>query len=509
MNIELERSLLEDLQSIESAIAARIQRNPELVEGETEVVFNNTYRKRNHKQVLLQQHEIRRLLGQYKRQNHTVEDTLWNAESQIKSEKELQAFADPVFELKKFDELYQGIKVKSNGDQVVKNTSDYYAMKTSGLNNILSAFASDLNLESMFSPQEYYGRYLELNELHELWLNLNVQKLNYIKYLEIFHLFERQDIPDSKSDEFLSYLKKLNGYLVGFVKRCMPLYNIDAFISKVEREFKENLDNATEEKITDPLYCKVCDKTFAKQTVFDGHISGKKHQKNLKSLELNSSSSNNTKTKSQPIELLKFQINQIVLKILNSRRQSTKLNSERKTALTEKERQIEIDNYFKEEQASDHDLSSSSDDDDQDDENSKRKKLQQSEEFQVSNPMNLPLGADGLPIPFWLWKLNGLGIEYNCEICGNFIYKGRKAFESHFGEKKHLHGLKCLGIEPSHNNTFKDITRIDEALTLWSTVKKRQKSQDIEKEDAVEVEDEEGNVLSEKVYNELKKQGLV
>ena len=50
----------------------------------------------------------------------------------------------------------------------------------------------------------------------------------------------------------------------------------------------------------------------------------------------------------------------------------------------------------------------------------------------VYNPKNLPLGWDGKPIPYWLYKLHGLGIEYKCEICGNYSYWGRRAFEMHF-----------------------------------------------------------------------------
>jgi len=29
----------------------------------------------------------------------------------------------------------------------------------------------------------------------------------------------------------------------------------------------------------------------------------------------------------------------------------------------------------------------------------------------VYNPLNIPLGWDGKPIPYWLYKLHGLGIE--------------------------------------------------------------------------------------------------
>ena len=54
------------------------------------------------------------------------------------------------------------------------------------------------------------------------------------------------------------------------------------------------------------------------------------------------------------------------------------------------------------------------------------------EEKEVKNPKNLPMGWDGKPIPFWLYKLHGLGLEFKCEICGGASYWGRRAYEKHF-----------------------------------------------------------------------------
>lgn len=48
------------------------------------------------------------------------------------------------------------------------------------------------------------------------------------------------------------------------------------------------------------------------------------------------------------------------------------------------------------------------------------------EEGPIYNPLNLPLGWDGKPIPYWLYKLHGLGVEFKCQICGDFSYKGRR-----------------------------------------------------------------------------------
>lgn len=42
------------------------------------------------------------------------------------------------------------------------------------------------------------------------------------------------------------------------------------------------------------------------------------------------------------------------------------------------------------------------------------------EEEYVYNPLKLPLGWDGKPIPYWLYKLHGLNQEFKCEICGNY-----------------------------------------------------------------------------------------
>lgn len=54
-----------------------------------------------------------------------------------------------------------------------------------------------------------------------------------------------------------------------------------------------------------------------------------------------------------------------------------------------------------------------------------QKKYDTSEE-KYSNPLKLPIGWDGNPIPFWLYKLHGLNEVFKCEVCGNARYYGRK-----------------------------------------------------------------------------------
>jgi hypothetical protein len=56
------------------------------------------------------------------------------------------------------------------------------------------------------------------------------------------------------------------------------------------------------------------------------------------------------------------------------------------------------------------------------------------------------MGWDGKPIPYWLYKLHGLNLEFTCEICGNYSYWGRRAYERHFKEFRHQHGMRCLNV---------------------------------------------------------------
>ena len=43
---------------------------------------------------------------------------------------------------------------------------------------------------------------------------------------------------------------------------------------------------------------------------------------------------------------------------------------------------------------------------------------EEEDEEEIYNPLKLPLGWDGKPIPYWLYKLHGLNLEFTCEICG-------------------------------------------------------------------------------------------
>jgi splicing factor 3A subunit 3 len=123
------------------------------------------------------------------------------------------------------------------------------------------------------------------------------------------------------------------------------------------------------------------------------------------------------------------------------------------------------------------------------------------------NPKGLPLGWDGKPIPFWLYRLHGLSKSFKCEICGNHTYWGRKEFDIHFQEARHQHGMKCLKIP--NTSHFHGITGISDALALYAKLKVDIQTNFFDSTDQEEFEDSAGNVMNKASYEDLKKQGLL
>jgi len=65
---------------------------------------------------------------------------------------------------------------------------------------------------------------------------------------------------------------------------------------------------------------------------------------------------------------------------------------------------------------------------------------EEEDEERIYNPLKLPLGWDGKPIPYWLYKLHGLGVEYRCEICSDHVYMGRCVS----GQQLHYHLIQAV-----------------------------------------------------------------
>lgn len=347
-----------------------------------------------------------------------------------------------------------------------------------------AASVSENHVDAFFSGEESYGKYLDLHANFDQFINLkHGLECNYLMYLDKVDDFIC--IPRScKNGAYKNYLENLQDYIEGFFQRAQPLVDYQKHRAKAEIQFEVSWNSGIvagwKNTATDGLFCQACSKHFVKQITFDAHLSGKKHIKAQELLQQGAS------TREDPNRYMAFLETLIstYFQVLEEFREETKANIERKQSLTEKEREIE-------QEAEEIAIAESDSDDDE----------------KIYNPLKLPLGWDGKPIPYWLFKLHGLGVEYPCEICGNYVYMGRKAFERHFQEWRHAHGMRCLGIPNTRH--FNEITSIEDAYSLWERLKQTSRVEKMAAETLEEFEDEKGNVFNKKTYEDLKRQGLL
>lgn len=402
-----------------------------------------------------------------------------------------------------------------------------------------------VDIDNMFTGEEFNGRFMDMTQNHTEYLNLpGVKRITYLQYMAVFEKFDGFTKNQKINDYYFKYLNSISNYLESFLHRTRPLSNPDGIISGLDDEFDKAWEEGAITVFPTPkttvagpqkeatlaenlgVYCDVCIKQFANQKAYDSHLPGRKHKKALLIQEEfekandggNGNGNGNGRGEGEggsfPLEIdagkLKIGISAIKLKeraighrefrikrlaeLLSKEREDTKVNIERKQSLTERERQMELEALLKE---SSTDPAATNDKEEEDSDSDDK----------IYNPLKLPLAWDGKPIPYWLYKLHGLGVEFPCEICGNFVYMGRRAFDKHFNEWRHTHGLRCLGI--TNTTLFREITKIDEAVKLWEKIQADKKKEKVMQESVTEMEDEEGNVLPYQVWLDLKKQGLL
>uniref|UniRef100_A0A3P9IVA9 Splicing factor 3a subunit 3 n=1 Tax=Oryzias latipes TaxID=8090 RepID=A0A3P9IVA9_ORYLA len=327
-----------------------------------------------------------------------------------------------------------------------------------------------------FTDEEGYGRYLDLHDCYLKYINLKgSEKLDYITYLSCFdQLFDISK--DRKNAEYRKYLEMLLEYLQDYTERVKPLLDQNDLYGKVLTDFEKKWDNGT----------------FPGWPVSTQRSSQRLFSTKGKSLESLDPSlfAKNPKAKgpkkdterNKEIAFLEAQVYELV-EILGEQRQLTHENVQRKQARTGEEREEEEEEQLSESESEDEDNEI------------------------IYNPKNLPLGWDGKPIPYWLYKLHGLNINYNCEICGNYTYRGPKAFQRHFAEWRHAHGMRCLGIPNTAH--FANVTQIEDAVSLWAKLKSQKALERWQPDTEEEYEDSSGNVVNKKTYEDLKRQGLL
>uniref|UniRef100_A0A0D9VY87 Matrin-type domain-containing protein n=1 Tax=Leersia perrieri TaxID=77586 RepID=A0A0D9VY87_9ORYZ len=381
-----------------------------------------------------------------------------------------------------------------------------------------------------FTGEEAFGRYLDLHELYNEFINSKFgTPMEYSAYVDTFSHVEKIGQNLKTSRQYREYLEHVLEYLTSFLYRTEPLQDIEKIFSKLESEFEEQWVNgevagwenkdpekeSAQESVIDLDYYTTVEELvelgpekLKEALAARGLKSGGTVQQRAERLFLlkhtplerldrkhfakgshNSVSNANTNGNNfkdnlkREIALMEVKMRRLC-ELLDEVIVRTKENAEKKLTLTYEE--MEAEREEEEVQAD-----SESDDEDQ----------------QIYNPLKLPMGWDGKPIPYWLYKLHGLGQEFKCEICGNHSYWGRRAYERHFKEWRHQHGMRCLGIPNTKN--FNEITSIQEAKELWEKIQQRQGLNKWRPDLEEEYEDQEGNIYNKKTYTDLQRQGLI
>lgn len=530
MILEDQRFIHEDLERLEQGISDRLAEDPRNVShSERSDHFSIDKTIEQIKDRLNRDHQIAGFLARIHEQSQKLLEVYKDAEGLRTAEVQSLSAGDPMEDFyKQLEEVKDFHRRYPN--EPIENLERAYKRRHPGEGEVMAS-----ETDNMFTGEESNGRFLDITTLHEDYLNLpDIKRLNYLQYLDSFDSFEPPRMPIKRqnklSDTYLNYVGNLSSYLESFVRRTRPLEDLDRVFTGFDRDFetawksnsvpgwdkekivKEAVNGPKTEGTGEGFWCSDCEKEFKNENVYKNHLTGKKHIRAVEAKKVNGSVTNGTTTngdmrssedltslKERAIASREFRVRRLA-EYLDTERSNTRVNVERKQGMTERERQQELDALFAEDDAAaaagggKHDSDSDNDG-----------------EERIYNPLKLPLAWDGKPIPYWLYKLHGLGVEFSCEICGNFVYMGRRAFDKHFSEARHVYGLKCLGITGAGAGAglFREITGIGEAVSLWEKIKKERKEKEAKEDGIVQMEDGEGNVMPERIYLDLQKQGIL
>jgi splicing factor 3A subunit 3 len=423
---------------------------------------------------------------------------------------------------------------------VLNSTREYHQKFPNALIDHHATKIIDEEVVVLFSGEEIFGKYLDLHTFCLRYCNLpNIpsREQDYLQYLDKFNSFFFIAENTKQSKAYSSYANDLWEYLLGFFKRIQPLVDLE------EVDWREEFDKlwakgkvsgwkprvTAANRTTEPQLLRLglfndptelealggerlkeglealglkCGGTLKDRAERLWSTRGKKPEEIPQKLKAKSSSSapraggesegvngsnyDDSRKQVAWVETKIINICELLSDIVTATRRHAEKQQSR--SLEEKEAEIAEEEFGLlpevEEVVEDED-----------------------DEGPLYNPLNIPLGWDGKPIPYWLYKLHGLGVEYKCEICGNQSYWGRRAFDKHFQEWRHAHGMRCLGVPNTKH--FHDIVRISDVLELYKKIGAKVGDDTFVGSIEEEFEDTEGNLLNRRTYEDLARQGLL
>ena len=293
----------------------------------------------------------------------------------------------------------------------------------------------------MFTGEERRGKNVDMHTIFMQFQNLKKIKKgrfivadDYVRFLEEFDKFHLVPL-HAKDENYYAYLRELVRYLADFFTKTQPLQDQEKLFGEFKNNFEQAWNDGSlfgwEKEIQrfrgqisgdqGELYCMPCGKAFSNDSVFSHHKKGKRHIRAVNEMAASGmlpEANAPIKVEADPESEKKYRkIASLEFKVLRLRElladviHDTANEIRKNQTLTNTEREAKM-----EDDAPADNLSSE----------------ESGDEYPTTNPKNLPMGWDGKPIPYWLYKLHGLGLEFKCEICGGASYWGRRAFERHF-----------------------------------------------------------------------------
>ena len=422
MLLEDQRFLHEDLERLEQAITDRVAEDPKNASPKP-VASCAMLTEFQIKDRLIRDHQINGFLIRIQEQSQRLLNIYKDTERLRSKEVQSLSTGEP------FEEFYKQLEEVKDfhrryPNEAVENLERAYKRRRPDEGEYIPT-----ELDNMFSGEESNGRFLDLTQLHEDYLNLQgVKRLSYLQYLDNFDAFEPPRLPIKRqnkiTDQYLQYVARLATYLDSFVRRTRPLEDLSKMFLRYQREFDTAWESGTvpgwtkdqdTSMSTEPqtegtgsgMWCPDCEKEFTNQNVYSSHLTGKKHLKNAAAKKAQnggattngtskpsatSLSISGTALKERTIASHEHRIRSLA-DLLSNERSNTRVNVERKQGMTERERQTELDALFAEDDAavaaSDRRAANRQPGDESGSEDEGDEK--------IYNPLKLPLAWDGKP----------------------------------------------------------------------------------------------------------------
>jgi len=228
----------------------------------------------------------------------------------------------------------------------LKDTRAYYRKfpNLAFAENPLDNELENLDVDLLFSGEECDGRFVDLHELHDKYLNMKqFEKMDYATYLDNFYRFDKISA-DRKNNQYAKYLQELCDYLVSFYERTNPLDNLKVLLERVEKSCRDKHKEMEQQKIeikkedddntskpSKELYCGVCKQVFSKLTVYQAHMASKRHKTAASKTQINDdtdqgSNKENIRILEAKISMLSDQLAGVI--------QASKANVEKRLSMT-------------------------------------------------------------------------------------------------------------------------------------------------------------------------------